>query len=125
MNKIKFNHSPRRLRAEQMVLRVSPAVLDRAFQATNPAQYQHESYKIARLLEIPDTDYDGTPTRFRMPIIGASLGKIGFEDGRHRALLAKQHGLKVMPVAVRRDNLPEVRRVLSDYRGKARTQTTK
>ena len=70
------------------------------------------------MLKIPETEEEGYPIRIRMPRIGAYDGQIGFEDGRHRALLAKQQGLRIMPVAVRRDNVAEVRAVLSKWRGR-------
>jgi hypothetical protein len=54
--------------------------------------------------------------RVAIPKIGACDGRIGFEDGRHRMLVAKQQGLKVIPVAVRKDNVAEVRQLLSKFR---------
>jgi hypothetical protein len=110
---IKFDCSLRR-REDEAVLRLSPYGLDRAFAATNPEQYQYHDWKIARLLDLPEG------TRVAAPKIGAYDGCIGFEDGRHRALVAKLQGLKVLPVLVHADNIAEVRQLLSKFSGKRR-----
>jgi hypothetical protein len=94
----------------ETVLRVSPVALDRAFRATNPEQYKHDDWRIARLLDLPEN------TRVGAPQIGVYEGRLGFVNGRHRALVAKLQGLKVIPVLVRKDNVLETREMLAKYR---------
>jgi hypothetical protein len=112
---IRFDHSRRQLRENEVMLKVNPAVLDRAFRATNPDQYQHHPGKVANFSK-PMIDDAGEQVRVRMPRIGAFNGRIGFENGRHRALAAKLQGLKLIPVAVHRDHVAELRRLLASYR---------
>jgi hypothetical protein len=111
---IKFDCSLRR-REDEVVLRVSPHALDRAFQATaDPGLYELDDWRLERLLEMPEG------TRVAAPKIGALDGRICFEDGRHRARIAKLQGRKVIPVLVRKDNITEVRELLSKFSGKKR-----
>jgi hypothetical protein len=93
------------------------AALERIMQSesiTDPELYKHDRGKIARLMELPEG------TRVPAPKIAACDGLLGFEDGRHRALVAKLQGLKAIPVLVRADNVAEVRQLLSKFSGKRR-----
>jgi hypothetical protein len=108
---LKFDCSLRR-REDEVVLRVSPRTLDRALAATNPEFYRPDDWRIQRLLELPEG------TRVAIPKIGACDGCFGFEDGRHRMWAAKQQGLKVIPVAVRKTNVAELQQLLSRFRSR-------
>ena len=57
-------------------------------------------------------------TRLKAPRIAAGYGRFGFINGRHRARVALLQGRKVPPVLVPKDNVAEVREVLSRFRGK-------
>jgi hypothetical protein len=85
-------------------------LLDRAFQATNPEQYQNDDWRIARLLKLPESTY------IAIPKIGAYGWAHRIRGRSHCALVAKQQGLKVIPGAVRKDNVAEVRQLLSKFR---------
>jgi hypothetical protein len=111
---IKFDCSLRR-REDEALLRISPYSLDRAYAATDPEMYQsvHDG-KVAWLQRLPEA------TRVPAPKIGATEGRIWFEDGRHRARVAKLQGRKVLPVLVHKDNIAEVRQLLSKFSEKRR-----
>jgi hypothetical protein len=112
---LRFSCSNRR--EDQVILRVSPRALDRAFAATDPQFYASVSIaKVARLLELPADE------RIPAPIIGAYDGRIGFENGRHRARAAMLQGLKVIPVIVYRDNAAAVRELLARFRKARRAE---
>ena len=106
---LKFDSSLRRGK-DEVVLRVSPYALDRAFAATDPEMYQsvHDG-KVAQLMKLPEG------TRVPAPKIAACDGRLGFEDGRHRARVAKLQGLKVIPVLVPKDNVADVRQLLAKF----------
>ena len=52
---------------------------------------------------------------FRAPIVGVLDGRICFENGRHRARVARRQGLKVIPVIVDKDNVAAVRELLARF----------
>jgi hypothetical protein len=98
------------LRDDQTVLRVSPRALDRAFAATDPKVYRTISeVKVTWMLK----HLDGQT--FRAPIVGVLDGRICFENGRHRARVARRQGLKVIPVIVDKDNVAAVRELLARF----------
>jgi hypothetical protein len=106
---LRFTCSGRR--DDQTFLRVSPRALDRAFAATDPQFYASVSGdRVAQLMELPADEC------IKAPIIGVCDGRIGFENGRHRARAAMLQGLRVIPVIVDRDNAAEVRDLLAGFR---------
>jgi hypothetical protein len=106
---LRFTCSGRR--ADQTFLRVSPRTLDRAFAATDPQFYASVfAGRVARLMELPADEC------IKAPIIGVCNGRIGFENGRHRARAAMLQGLRAIPVIVDRNNAAEVRELLARFR---------
>ena len=109
---LKFTCQPRR--DNQLLLRVNPATLDRAFAATDPLLYGSVSEgKVGKFmaLEIP-ADSDGLSA----PVVGVTDGRIEIEDGLHRARAAARLGLKAIPVIVHKDDVAELRAVLAKFR---------
>ena len=95
---------------DHVVLRISPARLDRAFAATDPEFYAtvHEG-TVAALMALPDG------VRLQAPIVGACDGAIYFRNGRHRARAAVRLGLRVIPAIVPVDDVLALRALLTAF----------
>jgi hypothetical protein len=96
---------------DQIILRVNPRALDRAFAATDPLFYASVvSGRVDQLMAMPADE------RIRAPVIGATEGRLVFKNGRHRARAALLQGHKVIPVIVDKDNVAEVRKLLARFK---------
>ena len=80
----------RALSDDETVLKVSPAALVRALEATNSMQRGIRQDKIDRLAKLPKLDACGYLLRVPIPRVGVCNGVLVFEDGRHRTRLAAQ-----------------------------------
>ena len=97
-------------RDDEVILRVNPAALDRAFAATDSEFHAsvHDG-KVDELMQPIDEP-------IKAPIVGACDGQIYFVNGRHRARAAMRLGLRVIPIVVDHDNAAEVRALLERFK---------
>jgi hypothetical protein len=52
----------------------------------------------------------------KAPIVGVCDGRIGVQNGRHRARAALLLGRKTIPIVVDKDNVAELRELLARFR---------
>lgn len=105
-NKTVSSGSPKR--PDDVVLHVHPKTLIKAHQATDPdgAEYSHKRAEGIK-------KHVASGKKLSMPEVSAHEGQLRFINGRNRSKWASDNGLKKIPIAVHKDVVHHVKKILS------------
>lgn len=94
--------------SDSEVVDVSPSALIRAHRATDPDYAQYNKVQAV-------SDFASKGKRLSLPEADVVDGKLAFTNGRNRAKLAEESGLKTIPVAVSKGTGNAFKRFVSQY----------
>lgn len=106
--RVRFTWSKHCLRDDQTVIIVSCRRLIAAWRATEDPRFVVDNGD--HIIK-----YAAQGALFRPPEISVYSGRLGFTNGRHRAVAALQTGRTSIPVIVDRDNAEAVQNLLQSY----------